>query len=104
MLLECGSIPHGGLQFAVAYLGVILLDGVIGKVRVLVLEHVRVIVLQTEPQVELIVEPDFGWVVVFDDNPNADIEFPPVDYEWILDILLDHVLGLFAQAGVQNVI
>ena len=52
----------------------------------------------------MVIEPYFRWIVVFDDDPYSDIEFAFVDDEGVLYVLLDYVLGLFAQAGVQDII
>ena len=72
--------------------------------RVLVLELLWVVVLQAEAQVVLLIEPYLGRAVVFDNNPHADVEFAPADDQWVLYVLLHHVLGLLAQACVQDVV
>ena len=65
--------------------------------RELVAQFERVVFLQAEAEVELGIEPDARRVVVLDQHPLADVEFPPVYYQWVLDVLLHHVLCLLAK-------
>lgn len=53
------------------------------------------VLFSAEPQVALLVKPDFRWVVVLNENPLADVEFAVADYEGVLDVLLDHELPVF---------
>ena len=98
ILLQLLHAPHRlVLQLLQVDLGVVLLDGVVGQVRELVAQFKRVVFLQAEAEVELGIEPDARRVVVLDQHPLADVEFPPVYYQWVLDVLLHHVLCLLAQ-------
>lgn len=53
-----------------------LLDGVVCEVDVTVVYVLQAVVLRAEPDVALVVEPDFGGVEVLDQDPLADVELP----------------------------
>jgi hypothetical protein len=62
----------------------------------LVAQLAGVVFLKAETAVELSVEPNLWRVIVLHQHPLPDIEFATINYQWILDVLLHHVLGFLA--------
>jgi hypothetical protein len=66
-------------------------------VRVFVAQLRRVVLFQAETQVELAVEPDFGGVVVLNQDPLPDVEFAAIYNKRVFDVFLDDVLRFLAE-------
>lgn len=64
--------------------------------RISVFEHIGIVILEAKSQVELVVEPYFGRVVVLNDHPYSDVELTLIDNQWVLYIFLHNILRLFA--------
>ena len=63
-----------------------------------------VIGFQTESDVEFEVEPDLWRIVIFNDHPLPDVEFPTFYQERVLYVLLNDILGLFSERVVKDIV
>jgi hypothetical protein len=73
-------------------------------VHELVVDVVQRVIVTTETEVTLLVEPYHWWVEVFDQHPLTDVEFTTVYQQRVLDVFLNHELAVFPQAIVSNII
>lgn len=63
-----------------------------------------IVFINTKSTVKLSINPDFWRIVILNENPLTNVKFFLVDDQWIFNILLDHILSLFTQRIVHNVI
>lgn len=101
VVAKCLHVPHAIVDDCLL---MILLNGVIGEMHEFVLNVVETIVVATEPEVALFVEPNNWRIIVLDEYPLPDIELLAVDEKGVLDILLDDKLAVLSEAVVGNII
>lgn len=65
---------------------------------------VKRVVIGTEPDVTLVIEPDFWWIVILNADPLPDVELFTSNQEWVFDILLDDELASSPATVSDNVI
>lgn len=53
---------------------------------------IKRVVIGTEPDVTLVIEPDFGWIVILNADPLPDVKLFTSDQERVFDILLNDEL------------
>jgi hypothetical protein len=65
---------------------------------------VKRVVIGTEPDVTLVIEPDFWWIVILNADPLPDVELFTSNQERVFDILLDDELASSPATVSDNVI
>lgn len=66
------------------------------------MDVVHIVLLCTESEVALIVEPDPRRIVVLHQNPLPYVEFSVHYHQWVLYVLLSHVLYVLPENTVHD--
>lgn len=84
-------------------LSVVFLDRVVSKMCEFVVEFGRIVLFQTETQVEFRVTPNSRRSIVLNEHPLTNIEFALIDDKRILYIFLHDELSLLVKRIIENV-
>ena len=72
--------------------------------RKTIVDVIQRILIVGEAEIALLVEPYFRRGEILDEDPLSDIELPPLNEQWILDVLLHDELGGLAKGIVSDII
>lgn len=72
--------------------------------RKTIVDVIQRILIVGEAEIALLVEPYFRRGEILDEDPLSDIELPPLNEQWILDVLLYDELGGLAKGIVSDIV
>ena len=94
-------LPHRLLRIVLLR---VLLYTVIRQMRKTIVDVIQRILIVGEAEIALLVEPYFRRGEILDEDPLSDIELPPLNKQWILDVLLYDELGGLAKGIVSDIV
>lgn len=98
---ELRLFPHAFVHDKVF---VVLLNRVVSQMLEPVTDVIKRVVIGTEPDVTLVIEPYFGWIVILNADPLPDVELFTSDQEWVFDIFLNDELTSSPATVCDNII
>jgi hypothetical protein len=82
----------------------VFLHGIVSQMRETVAQFSGIVVLKAKTQIKFPIEPNTGWIVLLNYYPLTNIEFTTVNYQRILNVLLQHILSLLSHRIIQQIL
>lgn len=94
-------LPHRLLRIVLLR---VLLYAVIRQMSKTIVDVIERILIVSEAEIALLVEPYFRRCEILDEDPLSDIELPPLNEQWILNVLLHNELGGLTKGIVSDIV